>query len=80
MTADEDPKVLIVDDEESILVTQKTFLELSGFQVAAANNGVAALERVAQCHPDPIVLDVLMPQLDGRETLRRLRQRMRQEW
>ena len=75
MKAEDSPRILIVDDEESILVTLKMFLELSGFQVVAANNGAAALDKVTQYTPDLVVLDVLMPQLDGRETLRRLRQR-----
>jgi DNA-binding response OmpR family regulator len=69
------PKILLVDDEESILSTLKMFLELSGFQVFTANTGLQALDEVAERVPDLIVLDVLMPQLDGREALRRLRQR-----
>ena len=68
------PLILLVDDEESILTTLKLFLELSGFQVTTARNGREALNLVAQHHPDLIVLDVLMPQLNGRETLRQLRQ------
>lgn len=66
-------KILLVDDEESIIATLKTFLELSGFDVATARNGLEAFDRMTQSRPDLIVLDVLMPQLDGRETLRRLR-------
>jgi len=50
------------------------FLELSGFEAATAGNGAEALGKVRQHKPDLIVLDVLMPQLDGRETLRQLRQ------
>ncbi len=69
------PKILLVDDEESILSTLQTFLELSGFEVVTARNGVEALERVARERPLLIVLDVLMPQLDGREALRQLRRR-----
>jgi DNA-binding response OmpR family regulator len=68
------PKILLVDDEESILSTLKLFLELSGFEVSTAGNGVEALGTLAQQQPDLIVLDVLMPQLDGRETLRQIRQ------
>ena len=69
------PRILLVDDEESILSTLKMFLELSGFQVVTANTGAQALDQVIEHRPDLIVLDVLMPQLDGREALRRLRQR-----
>lgn len=75
MNVEHGPKILLVDDEESILSTLKMFLELSGFQVNTAGNGVEALDQVAQHRPDLIVLDVLMPRLDGRETLRQLRQR-----
>lgn len=75
MRVEYNPQILLVDDEESIRSTLKMFLELSGFQVVAASNGAEALERVARRPPDLIILDVLMPQLDGRETLRRLRQR-----
>ncbi len=71
-------KLLLVDDEESIISTLKTFLELSGFEVVTASNGVEALAYVPQHRPDLIVLDVLMPHLDGRETLRQLRKR--EDW
>jgi DNA-binding response OmpR family regulator len=68
------PKILLVDDEASIVSTLTMFLELSGFQVVTASNGAQALDIIPHHRPDLIVLDVLMPQLDGRETLRRLRQ------
>jgi DNA-binding response OmpR family regulator len=68
-------KILLVDDENSIITMLKTFLELSGFEVITASNGIEALASTAEHRPDLIVLDVLMPQLDGRETLRQLRQR-----
>jgi DNA-binding response OmpR family regulator len=71
-------KLLLVDDEESIISTLKTFLELSGFEVTTAGNGIEALAAIPQHHPDLIVLDVLMPHLDGRETLRQLRKR--EDW
>lgn len=74
MNAENRPRILLVDDEESILSTLKLFLELSGFQVVTAGDGAEALRLVTEHRPDLIVLDVLMPQLDGRETLRRLRQ------
>lgn len=71
-------KLLLVDDEESIIATLKTFLELSGFDVVTARNGTEALASIVDARPDLIVLDVLMPQLDGRETLRQLRKR--EDW
>jgi DNA-binding response OmpR family regulator len=71
-------KILVVDDEESIVSTLRTFLELSGFEVSTAKNGNEALTYIPQHRPDLIVLDVLMPNLDGRETLRQLRKR--EDW
>ncbi len=66
-------KVLLVDDEQAITSNLAPFLERSGFDVAVAGNGIEALEQVARFGPDLVVLDVLMPKLDGREVLRRLR-------
>jgi len=73
MTSEQRTKILLVDDDESLLATLKTFLELSGFAVATAKNGMDALASLPQLRPALIVLDVLMPQLDGRATLRQLR-------
>jgi DNA-binding response OmpR family regulator len=67
------PNVLLVDDEQAITTNLAPFLERSGFVVAVASDGEQALQRVASFGPDLIVLDILMPRLDGRETLRRLR-------
>ncbi|MBC7233137.1 MAG: response regulator transcription factor [Chloroflexi bacterium] len=67
-------RILLVDDEEAITTHLAPFLERAGFMVAVAADGEAALRRVADFAPDLIVLDVLMPRLDGREALRRLRQ------
>ncbi len=67
-------RVLLVDDETAITSHLAPFLERSGFQVATAADGEAALTRVADFSPDLIVMDVLMPRLDGRAALRRLRQ------
>src|SRR6185295_5962869 len=66
-------KILVVDDEEHIVMILKDSLEFSGFQVVTAYNGMEALERVEQDHPDLIVLDIGMPKLDGWEVCRRLK-------
>jgi DNA-binding response OmpR family regulator len=66
-------KLLIVDDETDLLAELKPLLERSGFEVVTAIDGEQALQRVEEAAPDLIVLDVLMPHLDGREVLRRLR-------
>jgi DNA-binding response OmpR family regulator len=70
----EKPKVLLVDDEQAITANLAPFLERSGFSVAVAADGEEALRKVSSFGPDLIVLDVLMPMMDGREVLRRLRQ------
>lgn len=66
-------RVLLVDDEQAITSNLAPFLERSGFVVAVAADGEDALRQVSSFRPDLIVLDVLMPRLDGREALRRLR-------
>ena len=69
-----DTTLLIVDDEADLLAELKPFLERSGFIVHTAMDGEQALTVAASQHPDLIILDVLMPRLNGREVLRRLRQ------
>ena len=66
-------KILLVDDEEAITSNLAPFLERAGFTVEVAGDGEEALRRVADFSPDLIVLDVLMPKLDGRQVCRRLR-------
>jgi len=65
--------ILLVDDENDITGNLAPFLSRSGFAVSVASNGEEALQKAAGLHPDLLVLDVLMPRLDGREVLRRLR-------
>jgi DNA-binding response OmpR family regulator len=67
------PRILLVDDEAAITSKLAPFLERAGFMVDVADNGETALLRVASFAPDLIILDVLMPKLDGREVCRRLR-------
>jgi len=68
------PSILLVDDESAITDNLAPFLSRSGFEVTVASNGEEALQKVAAGHPSLLVLDVLMPRLDGREVLRQLRQ------
>ena len=67
-------RILLVDDEPSITANLTPFLERSGFVVTTASDGEQALQQIANAAPDLVILDVLMPKLDGREVLRRLRQ------
>ena len=71
----ERPTILLADDEEAITAELQPFLERAGFAVLVARDGEAALAASLASDPDLIVLDVLMPGLDGREVLRRLRAR-----
>lgn len=66
-------KILLVDDEAAITANLAPYLERAGYQVTVASDGQQALDLIPSFSPDLIVLDVLMPRLDGREVLRRLR-------
>lgn len=67
------PTLLLADDDMTITNGLTPFFERAGFHVVTAANGADALETVQILRPDLLVLDVLMPRLDGREVLRRLR-------
>lgn len=67
-------RIMIVDDEVDLLAELKPLMERSGYEVLSAINGEQALELAAAEKPDLIVLDMLMPRLDGRNVLRRLRE------
>ncbi len=69
-----DKLVLVVDDEARMVNFMRLNLELEGMRVATAANGREALERVREDMPDVVLLDVMMPGMDGFETLRRIRQ------
>jgi len=61
-------KILAVDDEAEVLVLLKKRLESAGYEVITASNGAAAIELARKELPSLIVLDILMPGLDGSET------------
>lgn len=65
--------ILLVDDEASIIQLARMYLERDGFRVAAVGDGEAALKAVAGQRPALIVLDVMLPKVDGFEVCRRLR-------
>lgn len=71
--SDTPPLVLVVDDEENIRYLVESGLQLDGMNTVGAVDGRAALAAVTEHRPDLIVLDVMMPELDGFETLARLR-------
>ncbi|MFC1960717.1 response regulator transcription factor [Chloroflexota bacterium] len=67
-------RILVVDDEKRMIGFIRMNLELEGFQVLEAHNGLEALEVIRTLLPDLVILDVMMPELDGFETLRILRE------
>jgi two-component system response regulator MprA len=67
------PRVLVIDDERSIIDAIRIGLRLQGFTVEGATTGLAGLELAQRVRPDVIVLDVMLPELDGLSACRRLR-------
>src|SRR3990172_6428083 len=67
------PRILVVDDEAPIRELVRGYLEREGFEVEAATDGLAAVEAVRASAPDVVVLDVMLPGLDGIEVCRRIR-------
>jgi two-component system alkaline phosphatase synthesis response regulator PhoP len=70
---DEAPTVLVVDDEEDLLSLLKYNLEQEGFQTVLARDGVEGLDAAREEVPDLIILDIMMPRMNGIEVCRRLR-------
>ena len=66
-------KVLVVDDETNIVELLSVSLKFQGFEVHTASNGPAALDKAREIRPDAVILDVMMPGMDGFGLLRRLR-------
>ncbi len=71
-------KVLLVDDDEIMRESVRRVLEQEGWEVSGASNGRAALQHLAESSPDVILLDLMMPEMDGFEFLAEMRQRS--EW
>src|ERR1019366_8286680 len=65
--------ILIVDDDKDLCVLARKVLVRAGHRVLEAANGVEGLELIASRRPDLLILDLIMPDLDGYEVLRRLR-------
>src|SRR4051812_26851344 len=66
-------RILVVDDEPAVRQALERALALAGYQVDVAADGMDAIDQLTASSPDAIVLDVLMPRLDGLEVCRRLR-------
>jgi two-component system KDP operon response regulator KdpE len=74
MVAAGEKVILVVDDEPRMVRFVRMNLELEGYQVVEASNGMQTLEKVRDEMPDLVLLDVMMPEMDGFETLERLRE------
>lgn len=66
-------RVLIIEDEKNIRETIKEILELNDYEIAIAENGLIGIAKALQFKPDLIVCDVMMPEMDGFETLKNIR-------
>lgn len=71
----DDMKILVVDDEKNILKLYKAELEEEGYNVVTANSGREALEVFEKEQPDLVTLDILMPDIDGIQVLRQMKEK-----
>ncbi len=69
-------KILIVDDDENICELLRLYLEKDGFETVVANDGQQAVKMATQCRPDLILLDIMLPGLDGWQVCREIRKTM----
>src|SRR3569832_219646 len=74
MNSKQTHKVLVVDDEEPILELLKYNLEKSGYEVRTASDGMKAIDIAKKFLPDLVLLDIMMPKMDGVETCRMIRE------
>jgi two-component system chemotaxis response regulator CheY len=66
-------RILIVDDESSMRFLLRMILENAGYEILEAHHGAAALERINEWRPDLVVTDLMMPVMNGRDLVGRLR-------
>lgn len=66
--------ILLVDDTQTVIMTERMMLSELGFTIHTAKNGVEALKLAATIKPDLVLLDIVMPEMDGIETCRRLKE------
>jgi len=70
----EKQKILIVEDEESLLKLESILLTSKGYQVQGVANGTAALKAIAKEPPDLVLLDIMLPEIDGFEVCHQIKQ------
>jgi CheY-like chemotaxis protein len=71
--ADTNPVVLVADDEEDIKVILRMFLETVGYEVLTAFDGLDALEQIKAAKPSVVLMDIMMPVIDGIEVVRQMK-------
>jgi twitching motility two-component system response regulator PilG len=67
-------KILIVEDEESLLKLESILLTSKGYEVQGVGDGRAALEAISRSKPDLVLLDIMLPEIDGFEVCRRIKE------
>ncbi len=70
-------RILIVDDEPSIVVSLEWLMKREGFETAVADDGEAALAEIARSAPDLVILDIMLPTMNGFEVCQRIRSERR---
>ena len=73
MNSNNQPVILVVDDIVTNIVLIQAFLRGRNYEVLSAQSGVQALQIASENHPDIVILDIMMPEMDGYEVLARLR-------
>ncbi len=72
--------ILLVEDNDASIIQMKDILELQGYRILVAHNGQQALEQIARQIPDAMILDLMMPGVDGFEVLKRIREEKKTEY
>lgn len=73
-------KILVVDDEKEVVETLRSRLSREGYEVVVAFDGDEALDKVREHNPDVVLLDLIMPKLNGFEVLKELRKKFSDRW
>jgi DNA-binding response OmpR family regulator len=72
----EPKRVLVVDDDRDFVQTLERYMRVAGYEVSCAYGGMGALEEIRLGSPDAIILDVMMPDIDGRRIVRHIREKL----
>ena len=73
-------KILVVDDDRDIVETLKNRLEKENYEVAVAFDGEEAITKIKEVNPDIVLLDLVMPKINGFEVLKEIREKYKEKW